>query len=92
MKTKIVIITSTYLHPFVEKAFEEFKEECDVTIADYTNFEHIADIYKKNETIADGFMVSGTTALSAIEHHVGEFKKPVVSFHADMISIFTTLL
>lgn len=33
MKTKIVIITSTYLHPFVEKAFEEFKEECDVTIA-----------------------------------------------------------
>ena len=47
MKTKIVIITSTYLHPFIEKAFEEFKEECDVTIADYTNFEHIADIYKK---------------------------------------------
>ena len=27
MKTKIVIITSTYLHPFVEKAFEEFKEQ-----------------------------------------------------------------
>ena len=23
MKTKIVIITSTYLHPFVEKAFED---------------------------------------------------------------------
>ena len=27
MKTKIVIITSTYLHPFVEKAFEEFLHE-----------------------------------------------------------------
>ena len=92
MKTKIVIITSTYLHPFVEKAFEEFKEECDVTIADYTNFEHIADIYKKYETIADGFMVSGTTALSAIEHHVGEFKKPIVSFHADMISFYHALV
>ena len=49
MKTKIVIITSTYLHPFVEKAFEEFKEECDVTIADYTNFEHIAEkFYSKD--------------------------------------------
>ena len=29
MKTKIVIITSTYLHPFVEKAFEEYKEELE---------------------------------------------------------------
>lgn len=27
MKQKIVIITSKYLHPFVEKAFEDFKEE-----------------------------------------------------------------
>ena len=26
MKQKIVIITSKYLHPFVEKAFEDFKE------------------------------------------------------------------
>lgn len=38
MKQKIVIITSKYLHPFVEKAFEDFKEDCTVTIADYTNF------------------------------------------------------
>ena len=41
MKQKIVIITSKYLHPFVEKAFEDFKEDCTVTIADYTNFDHI---------------------------------------------------
>ena len=60
--------------------------------ADYTNFEHIADIYKKYETIADGFMVSGTTALSAIEHHVGEFKKPVVSFHVRYDFLLSTLL
>ena len=47
MKQKIVIITSKYLHPFVEKAFEDFKEDCTVTIADYTNFDHITDIYRK---------------------------------------------
>ena len=47
MKQKIVIITSKYLHPFVEKAFEDFKEDCTVTIADYTNFDHITDIYNK---------------------------------------------
>ena len=92
MKTKIVIITSKYLHPFAEKAFEEFKEDCDVIIADYTNFDHIADIYRKYENIADGFMISGTTAMSAIEHHVGEFKKPVISFHADMISFYHALI
>ena len=49
MKQKIVIITSKYLHPFVEKAFEDFKEDCTVTIADYTNFDHITDIYRKYE-------------------------------------------
>lgn len=54
MKQKIVIITSKYLHPFVEKAFEDFKEDCTVTIADYTNFDHITDIYRKYEKTADG--------------------------------------
>lgn len=52
MKQKIVIITSKYLHPFVEKAFEDFKEDCTVTIADYTNFDHITDIWiydKRND-------------------------------------------
>ena len=63
MKQKIVIITSKYLHPFVEKAFEDFKEDCTVTIADYTNFDHITDIYRKYEKTADGFMISGTTAM-----------------------------
>lgn len=58
MKQKIVIITSKYLHPFVEKAFEDFKEDCTVTIADYTNFDHITDIYRKYEKTADGFMIS----------------------------------
>lgn len=85
MKQKIVIITSKYLHPFVEKAFEDFKEDCTVTIADYTNFDHITDIYRKYEKTADGFMISGTTAMAAIEHHIGEFQKPVISFHADLI-------
>ena len=56
MKQKIVIITSKYLHPFVEKAFEDFKEDCTVTIADYTNFDHITDIYRKYEKTADGFI------------------------------------
>lgn len=64
MKQKIVIITSKYLHPFVEKAFEDFKEDCTVTIADYTNFDHITDIYRKYEKTADGFMISGTTAMA----------------------------
>ena len=36
MKQKIVIITSKYLHPFVEKAFEDFKEDCTVTVS-YTH-------------------------------------------------------
>lgn len=65
MKQKIVIITSKYLHPFVEKAFEDFKEDCTVTIADYTNFDHITDIYRKYEKTADGFMIPTILLISA---------------------------
>ena len=92
MKKTIVVITSEYLHSFVEAAFEDFKDECDVIIAEYKNFEHIADMYKKYETIADGFMISGLTAVAAIENQIGEFKKPMVSFHADIVSFYHALV
>ena len=32
MKQKIVIITSKYLHPFVEKAFEDFKTQVELNV------------------------------------------------------------
>ena len=32
MKQKIVIITSKYLHPFVEKAFEDFKIQVELNV------------------------------------------------------------
>ena len=92
MKKTIVIITSEYLHSFVEAAFEEFKDECDIIIAEYKNFEHIADMYKKYENIADGFMISGLTAVAAIENQVGELKKPMISFHADIVSFYHALV
>lgn len=92
MKTRIVVITSKYLHPFVQKAFDAFQDDCDVIIADYINFDHISDIYTEYESIADGFMISGITAMSAIEHHIGEFKKPIISFHADLISFYHALI
>ena len=30
--------------------------------------------------------------MAAIEHHIGEFQKPVISFHADLISFYHALI
>lgn len=92
MKQKIVIITSKYLHPFVEKAFEDFKEDCTVTIADYTNFDHITDIYRKYEKTADGFMISGTTAMAAIEHHVLVQSSSIVPFSFSFFNLLCSVV
>ena len=73
MKQKIVIITSKYLHPFVEKAFEDFKEDCTVTIADYTNFDHITDIYRKYEKTADGFIFGSPVHYAAASGSITSF-------------------
>lgn len=92
MKANIVIITSIYLHSYIEKVFKEFHNECDVTIVDYTTFEHIGTIYRKYEDTADGFMISGSGTVAAIKHDIGEFKKPVISFQADWLSFYHALV
>lgn len=91
MKTNIVIITSKYLHPYIQNAFEKFRNDCNIIFADYVTFDHVADIYKRYEEIADGFMISGSATVSVIEHQIGEFKKPIIAFQADSLSFYQTL-
>lgn len=92
MKTNIVIITSKYLHPYIQNSFEKFQNDCNIIFADYVTFDHVADIYRKYEEAADGFMISGSATVSIIEHQIGEFKKPIISFQADSLSFYRALV
>lgn len=92
MKATIIIITSEYLHPFVQNIIENVHLDCAIQIVEYNNFYHITEIYKEYETIADGFMVSGKTALAAIEKALPTHKKPIISFEASIVSIYYLLL
>lgn len=90
-KKTIIIITSTHLHTFVENMINEIQPDYQIQIMEYYNFSHMAEIFKKVEREADGFMVSGSAALSFLKKMFPDSTKPIVSFHADLLSVYHTL-
>lgn len=92
MKTKIIVITSQYLYEFVREALSEERTDCDLQIVEYENFYHAAEIYREYEEQADGFMISGSSARTAIVKAVPECKKPIVPFEASAVSEYRIFL
>ena len=92
MKAKIVVITSSYLHSYVQNILDELKPDSNVRVIEYTNFDHVAQIYLDNEENADGFLISGRAALAALERAVPNHKKPALAFQADLASLYRLML
>lgn len=92
MKTYIVVITSKYLYPFVQKTVADSNLDCSIQIIEYHNFYHLTEIYKEYEAKADGFMISGKTALAAVEKALPAHKRPIIAFEASIISLYRLLL
>lgn len=66
MKAKIVIISSHFLASFIEDAVARLKPDYDLILTTYDNFKHIPSVYDAYAEEADGFLVSGRMAKSAI--------------------------
>lgn len=92
MKPRIIIITNNYSKSFVQNTLGEVSLDCDIKIMEYTNFNHIIQIYRENEETADGFVVSGSTTLAAVTKILPEHKKPIVSFNSGIMSLYRLLL
>lgn len=92
MKSKIIVITSRYLHNYVQEIIDELKPNSNVQVIKYANFSHVAEIYAANEATADGFLISGRAALAALEKAYPDHKKPVLSFQADIASFYRLIL
>ncbi len=92
MKAKIVIITSKYLHAFMEETVLGVKQDCDIQILEYNNFYHAIELYKEYEDQADGFMISGKAAQTVILKAFPEHRKPIVSFEASQVSEYRLFL
>lgn len=92
MEAKIIVITSKYLLGYVQQILDELKPNSTVRVIEYTNFDHVAQIYLDNESTADGFLISGRAALTALEKSVPNHKKPVLAFQADLASLYRLIL
>ena len=92
MKYKIVVITSHYLKQAIREAMERINLDCDFIFTTYDNFKHIPKVYDQFAEMADGFMVSGSMAKSAIEVINHKIKRPIERFQVDLSGHYETIL
>ncbi len=92
MRAKIVVISSHFLSPFIEKAVARLKPDCDLVLTTYDNFKHIPSVYDAYAEEADGFLVSGRMAKSAIKAVPHTITRPIVSFQVDLEGLYKTIL
>ena len=92
MKTKIVIISSSYYYEFISGIFQEQFPDCTVIHKEHRNLDHAVELYKEYKDDADGFMFYGNIGTAYIEQKIGAIKKPYISFQADTASFYKALL
>lgn len=92
MKPKIIVMTSRYLHEYIKDIIRDLTPDCNVQVIRYANFSHAAEIYTENEATTDGFLISGRAALVSLEKAIPNRKKPILSFQADLTSLYRLIL
>ena len=92
MNSKIVFITSHHLYRPTCDALERIGADCEIEVATYDNFEHIAAVYRQYADTADAFLVSGPSAKRAIELACGTITKPVTYYKVDSESLHRDIL
>ncbi len=92
MKYKIVVITSHFLAHPTQEALGRINLDCDFTFTTYDSFKHIPKVYDQYAESADGYLVSGSMAKSAIEVLDHKIKRPIVPFQVDLAGLYETIL
>lgn len=92
MNSKIVFITSHHLYKPTCDALQRIGADCEIVVATYDNFEHIATVYRQYADVADAFLVSGPSAKRAIELACGNISKPVTYYKVDSESMHRDIL
>ncbi len=92
MSEQIVFITSHYLRQPMLQALERLKPECGCTVVTYDNFSHISQVYEQYADQADAFIVSGPSALAAIERTHPKLAKPIISFQIGTDALYKDIL
>lgn len=92
MHDKIVVISSNYLCQPTREALKRVEPDCDYIVVPYENFDSITAVYERYAQDADGFLISGQSALDAIRLGVRKELKPMVPFQVDTAALYKALL
>ena len=92
MKYKIVVITSHYLYKPTSDALGRISPDCEYIVVPYDSFDHLVAVYERYAAQADGFLISGRSALHAIQMNAKGPLKTMVPFQADTAALYKELL
>lgn len=92
MKTKIAVLMTSYLKPFVEAALKEAGDECDVTLRFYDSFKEIGEIYRTIPDDVRGVLTSGMFPARAIELTHPAHNRIIKPFNTDDAGFYHLML
>lgn len=87
---KIAILSTEYLHDYLQDAIETIKPDFQAEIFIYYNYVHIVDLYRQLENQFDGFITTGPVPMQTIKKSV-ENCKPLSFFLCSDSNYYKTL-
>ena len=92
MKTRIIVITSHFLHNPIREILSRIKADCEIKLVTYDNFTNIPEVYDTYAADADAFLISGKIAMYAIKAVEHEIMRPMVSLDIDLAGLYKSIL
>lgn len=92
MTIKIGIITTKYLHKFLEDSITQINPDCEWEVYEYENFRQLPEVFEQIKDKVDGFIVSGTIIKEVILRANEGYNKPILVLSLDLTSLYQFLL
>ena len=92
MSIKIGIITTQYLHKYLEDSIKQINPDCEWEIYQYENFRQLPEIFKSAKDKVDGFIVSGHIVKEIILRTNEGYNKSILSLSLDLTSLYQFLI
>ncbi|GEM_PF-718566 len=71
---KIAILSTEYLHGYIQESIEKLKLDCETEIFIFYNYVHVVDLYRQLESRFDGFITTGPGPMQTIRKSVPDCK------------------
>ncbi|MEG3029796.1 MAG: hypothetical protein RR827_05305 [Oscillospiraceae bacterium] len=89
---KIAVINADYMSACVEKAVENYSEQCTFDVFKCNTSIEVEQCFLNNKDRVDGFIVNGILTTTRVRKAFPDYPKPIVCLNIDYISIYQSFI